>query len=68
VNDISFNSCSLLQILITSWVQLIFLYVFYMFFCSVCQWDKAELDEVHVHNVGSVRRVKQSAHEADNSS
>lgn len=67
VNDVSINSCSLLQILITSWAQLIFLYVFYMFFFSVCQWDEAELDEVHLHNVGSVRGVKQSAHEADNS-
>jgi hypothetical protein len=67
VNDMSINSCSLLHVLIMSWAQLIFLYVFSMLFCSVCQWDKAELDEIHVHNVGFVRGVKQPAHEADNS-
>jgi len=66
VNDMLINSCSLLQILTMSWAQLIFLYVSYMFFCSVCQWDKAELDEIREHNVGSVCEVKQPAHEADN--
>ena len=52
VNDMSINICSLLQSLLMFWAQLIFLYVFYMFFCSVCQWGKAECDKIHVQNVG----------------